>query len=421
MSDKTKKFTTPEFFVVLAYCIYLSCEILNYTQFRNLAGWYFIYRIIVLLVASIVIIGIVTKNKQSTKWLILSTSIITVGLLIVIYNDQMMNTAILMLFIVAGSSIHDEKIFRYHWIIVSTLVAFTLLLYAIGVYEPDYIVRTSLTGQTERAYMGFAYTTYPPNYLIHMMFTFYASSKKQIQLRDTIIFLFVNYIFFRFTATYAVFYEVLAFIMVLWILKARPQLFASRLFGTISTLFMPLMTVAAMWLSIIYTPTNSVLFMFNQLMSGRLNQAHIGIIRYGFKLFGNPVEWSAGRYGLERFDEYFYVDSSYVNIALTYGMVALIFIVLCFAILNYKAFKKGNYKLCIIFAFLALHSFTDPQLLELKYNPFLIILLAAFIPSMEKVLTIGLKNETIMNTVKKKKHKIKFKTGLTHIGIRNNW
>ena len=120
-------------------------------------------------------------------------------------------------------------------------------------------------------------------------------------------------------------------------------------------------------------------------------------------------------------DEYFYVDSSYVNIALTYGMVALIFIVLCFAILNYKAFKKGNYKLCIIFAFLALHSFTDPQLLELKYNPFLIILLAAFIPSMEKVLTIGLKNETIMNTVKKKKHKIKFKTGLTHIGIRNNW
>lgn len=420
MRDKTQKYTTSELFVVLAYCIYISCEILNYTQFRNLPGWNFIHRMIVLIVACIVIIGILTKTKQNTKWLILSTVIIAVGLVVVLYNDQLMNTAILMLFIVAGSCIHDEKIFRYHWIIVSTLVVFTLFLYAIGVYEPDYIVRTSLTGQTERAYLGFAYTTYPPNYLIHLMFSFYASRKKHIQLRDTVVFLVTNYIFYKYTATYAVFYEVVLLILALWLLKNHPQLFANRFFCILSTIFMPLMATVAIWLSVIYTPSNSMLLMLNQILSSRISLAHTGITRYGLRMFGNPVEWSGGRYGIERFDTYFYVDSSYVNIVLTYGMVTLIFVVLCFAILNYKAYKKGNFKLCIVFMFLALHSFTDPQLLELKYNPFLVVVLAAFIPSMEQVFSIGMKQVKMSNpTIKKKRGRIRFKSRLTHISTRN--
>ena len=170
-------------------------------------------------------------------------------------------------------------------------------------------------------------------------------------------------------------------------------MFGTKLFGIVSTLFMPLMAFSAILLSIIYTPTNPILFMLNQVLSSRLSLAHTGILRYGLKLFGNPVEWSGGRYGIERFDTYFYVDSSYVNIALTYGMIALVFVVLSFTLLNYKAYKRGNYKLCIVFMFLALHSFTDPQLLELKYNPFLVIMLAAFIPSMEQVLMIGMDKE----------------------------
>ena len=393
MKNKVKKYTTSEFFVVLSYCIYISCEILNYTQFKNIPGWSFIHKIVVFFAAFLVAIGILTKTKQNIKWLVISAFIIDVGFIIIIYSDQLINTAILMLFIVGGSCIHDEKLFRRHWIIVSALVLFTLILYAIGIYEPDYIIRSSLTGQTERAYLGFSYTTYPPNYLIHLMFTFYASRKKQVQAKDTILFLVVNYIFYKFTATYAVFYEVFLFLFALWLLKIREKLFGTKLFGIVSTLFMPLMAFSAILLSIIYTPTNPILFMLNQVLSSRLSLAHTGILRYGLKLFGNPVEWSGGRYGIERFDTYFYVDSSYVNIALTYGMIALVFVVLSFTLLNYKAYKRGNYKLCIVFMFLALHSFTDPQLLELKYNPFLVIMLAAFIPSMEQVLMIGMDKE----------------------------
>ena len=340
MKNKVKKYTTSEFFVVLSYCIYISCEILNYTQFKNIPGWSFIHKIVVFFAAFLVAIGILTKTKQNIKWLVISAFIIDVGFIIIIYSDQLINTAILMLFIVGGSCIHDEKLFRRHWIIVSALVLFTLILYAIGIYEPDYIIRSSLTGQTERAYLGFSYTTYPPNYLIHLMFTFYASRKKQVQAKDTILFLVVNYIFYKFTATYAVFYEVFLFLFALWLLKIREKLFGTKLFGIVSTLFMPLMAFSAILLSIIYTPTNPILFMLNQVLSSRLSLAHTGILRYGLKLFGNPVEWSGGRYGIERFDTYFYVDSSYVNIALTYGMIALVFVVLSFTLLNYKAYKR---------------------------------------------------------------------------------
>ena len=390
MRNKTERYTTSEFFVVVAYCLYISFEILNYTQFKGITGWVYIHRAVEVLVASMVIVGILTKTRQNLKWLILSTIIIGTGLIIVAYNDRLINTAILMLFIVAGNCIYDEKIFRFHWIIVSSLVAFTLFMYVIGVYKPDYILRVTLTERTQRAYLGFSYTSYPPNYLIHLMITFFASRKKQIQIRETVIFLIINYVFFKYTATYAVFYEVLLMIICLWLLKYYGGIFASKAFGILSVAFMPLMAAAALWLSVIYTPYNKTLQMLNHILSDRLSLAHTGIERYGLKLFGNPVVWSGGRYGIERFTEYFYVDSSYVNIALTYGLVTLVFVVLCFAVLNYKAYKMGNYKLCVVLIFLAMHSFTDPQLLELKYNPFLVILLAAFIPGMDRVLTMGL-------------------------------
>ena len=389
MRSKTKEYSRSEFFVILAYCIYISCEILNYTQFKNLPGWSFVYKMIITVVAWIAIVGIIIQTKQNIKWLILSICIVAIGLVIVFYNDQLINTAMLLIFIVAGSSIHDENLFKYHWIIVGSLVAFTLLLYVVGIYTPDYIVRNTVTEYTKRAYLGFSYTTYPPNYLIHLMITYYASRKNQIQLKDTIIFLAINCLFFALTRTYAVFYEIFLFIGLLWLLRVKNGLYATKLFGVISTLFMPIMAILAIWLSVIYTPTNPILLMLNQVLSSRLSLAHTGILRYGLRLFGNPVEWTGGRYGIERFDAYFYVDSSYVNIALTYGIIALIFVVICFSILNYKAFKRGNYKLCIGFIILALHSFSDPQLLELKYNPFLVIIFAAFIPNMESVLSIG--------------------------------
>ena len=387
--NKVIRITTPEFFVVLAYVLYISEEILNYTQFRGFLGWSIFRQLIIGAVAVFVGVGIFSRSKVSVKWLMVASLIVLFGFVISISNDLFSQTVIILLFIISGTCLKSDRVIRYHWAVVSVLVAFTLFMYIIGVYTPDTFYKVSSDGVLLRQYLGFAYTTYPPNYLIHLMLTFYASRKKSISLADTFIFLVINYIFYRLTYTYAVYYEVYLIIVVLWILKLKPTAFSGKVFRVMFTLFMPLLAIISVILAYIYTPANPILFFLNQLMSSRLSLAHTGIARYGVTLFGNAVQWSGGRYGVERVDAYFYVDSSYINIILTYGIIALIFVIISFALLSNKAHKKGNIKLCVILAFLAIHSFTDPQLLELKYNPFLIILLAAYFPSMEPLLDVG--------------------------------
>ena len=66
----------------------------------------------------------------------------------------------------------------------------------------------------------------------------------------------------------------------------------------------------------------------NELLSGRLSIGKMMIERYGISLFGQEVnDYGTTIPGTAKYDEYNFIDSSYLRILLKYGL--LVFIILC--------------------------------------------------------------------------------------------
>lgn len=91
------------------------------------------------------------------------------------------------------------------------------------------------------------------------------------------------------------------------------------------------------------TPANIFLFSLNRLLTTRLSLGRQAISTYGFTLFGSETAWVTGRYGIERTEAYFYVDSSYLNIALSFGLVTLLLVMIGFYFLEKKALEEQKY------------------------------------------------------------------------------
>ena len=67
---------------------------------------------------------------------------------------------------------------------------------------------------------------------------------------------------------------------------------------------------------------------------------------------------------------YNYVDCSYLQILLEYGIVFLLICVLMYSYILYKAYQENNIYLCCCIIIILVFSITEPRLLNLMYNPF---------------------------------------------------
>ena len=276
-----------------------------------------------------------------------------------------------------GAFIDREKAVRRYVIIASATVLFIIILYYTGVFYSRSVGRTG--EDVIREYLGFTYTTYAANYFYHIVIAYFFVKKKPVNLVETIIIIALNTVLFQLTDTQAVFYELFAFLAVLWIIRIFPKLFKYRIFKVITVWTMPVLAIVIYLMSRLYSPQSSVLSSINQALSGRLSLANEAMQRYGIHPFGHVTEWSTGILGEDRFDDYFYVDSSYLNIALTFGIVILVLIIIGFMLIGRQMHDEKKYIACVALLFLAIHAFTDPQLFEPRYNPIILYLGAAYI------------------------------------------
>ena len=121
-----------------------------------------------------------------------------------------------------------------------------------------------------------------------------------------------------------------------------------------------------------YDSTNAVYARVNSLLSGRLRLGYQAIADYGVTLFGHPIEWIGFALGTAPDKAYNYVDCSYLQVMLEYGVVFLILIVLLYSLAIRKAIAKKRYDLCWILLFILIFSITEPRLADLAFNPFVL-------------------------------------------------
>ena len=118
-----------------------------------------------------------------------------------------------------------------------------------------------------------------------------------------------------------------------------------------------------------------------------MSLSYEGIQNYGIHLFGQAIEWVGGTvyYDTETdFSSYNYVDSSYIQILLSYGIIFLIVLLIGYHLLGKRIVERQEWYLGLVIVLSAVHSMFDPQLLWLQYDVFILCLGYLFITDKDR-------------------------------------
>ena len=364
------RITRTEFAILVCYFLYCLIFIFETTQFDN-GELSFYVRLSKYLILAVLLLSVFWRTEldyaQVTKLLLY----FGISGLIALKSGRLSDVILVAAFAYSGIKLKTSLFINVY--ISAVLICSFLVLFGVftGLYINEFIVESA---RGSRFFLGFSYTTILPNFLFHALLAYTAKREKKFNALESLIIIAVNEVLYYYTQTRAVYYEVILLVLSLWILDLFPRMFKSKLFGMLCLFAFPVAAFTIIYLSYEYSPSNSFYQLINRVLSNRRALGNLAIKRYGITAFGSKVEWATGRFGIERFSEYFYVDSSFLNILICFGVVTCVYIVFSFGIISWQAYLKNNYCLCLALLFLALHSLTDPQLFELRYNPFILLI-----------------------------------------------
>ena len=159
-------------------------------------------------------------------------------------------------------------------------------------------------------------------------------------------------------------------------IKKQKTLKVNKFIKSILIFSIPISAIISIALTYFYNSSNKIMFILNGILSNRLEIGKIGIEKYGFKLFGQYVPMVGnGGANIERSD-YFFIDSSYLSIVLTYGIVILIVICMLYSYFINNAIKSGNLIIAFCIGFIAINCIVAHHFMQISYNPFLLVFFA---------------------------------------------
>ena len=159
----------------------------------------------------------------------------------------------------------------------------------------------------------------------------------------------------------------------------------SRALQWVMCLSAPLLAVAIIALSRVYSSSVGWMAALNRLLSGRLVYGRKAFNTLALSRFGIDVEM-VGRGGTtELTDGIFFLDSSYVNALFCFGVVVLAAVLTAFVVCALRHKRLGDWARLGVLAAAALQCLLEHHMLELSYNVFLLLPLAAFPPGEEQI------------------------------------
>ena len=307
-------------------------------------------------------------DKHSTESIIYSTLILIVAGLISYITSGWYVIMVLAILLINMKNINIRKLITIWIIEISILMLFIAISYKLGVIGETIVSWDRDTG-IERYTLGYNYTTFSSNYFFHLTVFYLYIKGNLIKYFELGVLALLNIYLYNFTDTKsAVLYSVLAIILVIIIKKFN----ISKGVSYINKFSMFVGGFVAGLLTYLYKYDTAIISEINVILSGRLYYGYKGIEEYGITLFGQKIAWT-NEVIFDSELQYNYIDSSYLNILFNYGIVVLLFIMLGYYFLGKKNISNDIYY-SILILIITLHSMFDPQLIEVMYNPSILLL-----------------------------------------------
>lgn len=367
-----KKISISEILFYIPYSLWLICSILEQTYYREKINIAILVEVVRILLYFVLFLKILYENKFSYKSLIAFFIMIFLGIITInSYGSILIDT---FLIIYSSRNLDCRKIISVTFKIEIFMLIFIVISSLIGLIKNDIWYRNN---SMLRYGLGYVYSTFIANYYFHIVLIYlYLKKNKKFKIMESIVILLINYLIYLLTDTRAAYYLIILVVITSFGLNfIKKDLRKLRTFSFLTKYCFPISASLSIITIINYNPYNRIYFFINEALTGRLRLGYSAYNEYGIKLLGQKIAWVVGRAGIDRPSDsvYNFVDCSYLNIALVYGIIILILLCIGFIFIGKRAIEENDKYLCLVLVFLAIHSITDPQLIELRYNPFLIM------------------------------------------------
>lgn len=277
-------------------------------------------------------------------------------------------------FIVAAHDVEFERIIKMSLIVHLVCLVFVVGSSYVGIIENrvygknDAVIRL-------RDSLGFQYATESSNYFFYMLLMWIYCRKEKITWIE-IMGLFVGNVFlFEKTDTKSAFALGVFILTGAALLKCISWLRIYRKwYVAISAGIVPILSFIIICFSVKYDETVLWMYRLNKILSSRLKWGRMAFEKYGIHLWGQRIEWVGGTASFEGVEKaYNYVDSSYMQILINFGVIVFVLLLVLFIVLGIKiAVNHDLYFLFVLF-FIAVHSTFDPQIIWMEFDPFVMI------------------------------------------------
>ncbi len=362
--------------LILLYQVLVFNSVLNSSQFSRVPFFSAFTRIVQLTIvfsgAALWLFGKKIINKA-----VIGIALILIAISLVVMKESDSRIAIIMLlYLMIIYKDIDPQLFCKKYVEAAVLaMLLIIMLYLMGVFPSEYKYRIGFSGVVQRRYyLGFKYATGAPNFAFHISLAYLFYKQEKFRIKDVLILLIPNTILYFLTYTRAAYYEVICAIIAFWLIGKINQDWFKKTISFISIWSMPFFASVELYIAKKNNISNQIYVLMDKLLSYRLSWVAKALRVYPIGLFGNRITWEANTFT----ESSQLVDMFYLRCAIQYGLVFLFAIIIGFmGVSSYFRYKE-NYYGCVIILILAIHSITDPQLLEYASVPLLIMLLTGY-------------------------------------------
>ena len=308
------------------------------------------------------------KMRVSYKYLILSILLLLSGVL-VYFQTNRLNFLVYSMLLVLLVNVDMKVVLRNYVVVAGILVVGVFLLSLVGMipnlqYNRAGVIRNSF---------GFIY---PTDFASHCFYLFLAVS---YLLKDKFIWtrslfgvllsaFIIKYCDARLNAL-SILLATVIFIYFYYSNGKKLKIFALLPYSAV--VFASIVT----YLSYKFSWSNPFLVSVNKLITGRLALGRNAFDTFGVHLFGTRNVQFIGSGGkTESVIGYNYVDSSYVQMLFTYGIVPVVLLLIIYVVASRKQYKDGQYLLVAILSLIAFNCMIEAFWFVPTYNIFMFLL-----------------------------------------------
>ena len=308
------------------------------------------------------------KMRVSYKYLILSILLLLSGIL-VYFQTNRLNFLVYSMLLVLLVNVDMKVVLRNYVVVAGILVVGVFLLSLVGMvpnlqYNRAGVIRNSF---------GFIY---PTDFASHCFYLFLAIS---YLLKDKFIWtrslfgvllsaFIIKYCDARLNAL-SILLATVIFIYFYYSKEKKLKIFALLPYSAV--VFASIVT----YLSYKFSWSDPFLVSINKLITGRLALGRNAFDTFGVHLFGTRNVQFIGSGGkTESVIGYNYVDSSYVQMLFTYGIVPVVLLIIIYVVASKKQYKDGQYLLVAILSLIAFNCMIEAFWFVPTYNIFMFLL-----------------------------------------------